>query len=147
MEEFPCLHCGTFFIHRNRNQNYCSTPTCQRARKTAWQRNKMQTDPTYREDQRISNKKWQKSNPNYWKQYRKNNPDKTRRNKDLQRVRNQRNRSAASLPTPPPIQMIAKMDARKCSSNELSGYYWLVPAIAKMDAVKIYLHATSMGYR
>jgi hypothetical protein len=34
---------------------------------------------------------------------------------------------------------IAKMDARKHRKNNLSGQYWLVPAVAKMDAVKIFI--------
>ena len=141
MEEVPCLHCGTFFIRRNKRQNYCSYPACQRARKAARQRHKKQTDPEYRESQRISNKKWQKANPGYWKQYRKDNPEKASRNKALQRIRNRSHRP----PTSTPVKMIAKMDARKPSVAGISGHYWLVPENAKMDVAKIYLHAISEG--
>lgn len=141
MEEVPCLHCGTFFIPRNKSQNYCSYHACQRARRAAWQRHKKRTDTEYRESQRISDKKWRKSNPGYWKQYRKDNPEKASRNKALQRIRNRGNR----VPASPPIKMIAKMDARKSAVNGIAGHYWLVPEIAKMDVAKIYLYAISEG--
>ena len=48
MDEIPCVHCGKFFIPRNRDQNYCTDADCQRARKAAWQRYKMKTDVDYR---------------------------------------------------------------------------------------------------
>jgi len=136
MEEVPCVHCGTFFLRRNKKQNYCSFPGCQKARKAAWQRNKLRSDPEYRESQRISNKKWQRNNPDYWKRYRQNNPDKAARNRTLQRLRNKRRSSFANVNN----QLIAKMDASNCNCDALSGQYWLVPMIAKMDAMKIYIH-------
>ena len=143
MEEVPCLHCGTFFIRRNRKQNYCSFPECQRARKAAWQSNKLQKDPEYRESQRISQKKWQRNNPDYWKNYRRNNPDKTARNRSLQRIRNKRRNSPSSSHLDSENTLIAKMDASNLPSDKLSGHYWLVPEIAKMDAVKNFIHAIS----
>lgn len=143
MEEVPCVHCGTFFLRRNRKQNYCSFPACQKARKAAWQRNKLQSDPEYRESQRISNKKWQQNNPDYWKQYRQKNPDKTALNRSLQRVRNKRRTLFSSSPAESKTKLIAKMDASNLNCDELSGQYWLVPMIAKMDAIKIYIHAIS----
>ena len=94
MEEVPCIHCGTFFIPRNRKQKYYSFPECQKARRAAWQRNKLQKDREYCENQRISNKKWLQNNPGYWKEYRRKNPDKADRNRALQKVRN--NRSPAT---------------------------------------------------
>ena len=143
MEEVPCVHCGTFFLRRNRKQNYCSFPACQRARKAAWQRHKLQSDPEYRESQRISNKQWQQNNPDYWKQYRQKNPDKTALNRSLQRVRNKRRTSSSFSPAESKTQLIAKMDASNLGCDALSGHYWLVPVIAKMDAIKIYIHAIS----
>jgi hypothetical protein len=58
MEQIPCVHCGTFFIPRNRKQNYCTQPACQRGRKAAWQRYKMKTDADYRTQQKLSHQKW-----------------------------------------------------------------------------------------
>ena len=140
MEEVPCVHCGTFFLRRNKKQNYCSFPACQRARKAAWQRNKLRSDPEYRENQRISNKKWQHNNPDYWKRYRQNNPEKTARNRSLQRVRNKRRASPSSSRAESKTLLIAKMDATNLNCDGLSGPYWLLPGIAKMDAMKIYIH-------
>jgi hypothetical protein len=34
---------------------------------------------------------------------------------------------------------IAKMDASKGRKYRLSGEYWMVPTVAKMDPVKVYL--------
>lgn len=147
MEEVPCIHCGTFFIPRNRKQNYCCFPECQKARRAAWQRNKLQTDREYRENQRISNKKWLQNNPGYWKEYRRNNPDKADRNRALQKVRNNRRLSPATHSTTSKPNFIAKMDARKSSAGKLSGQYWLVPLFAKMDAIKIYLHVITGSYK
>ncbi|MBW1751441.1 MAG: hypothetical protein JRJ37_12350, partial [Deltaproteobacteria bacterium] len=103
-------------------------------------RNKLRSDPEYRENQRISNKKWQHNNPDYWKRYRQNNPAKTARNRSLQRVRNKRRASPSSSQAESKTRLIAKMDATNLNCDGLSGPYWLVPVIAKMDAMKIYIH-------
>lgn len=136
MEEIPCLGCGKYFLPRNRDQQYCSTKNCQKERKRIWQREKIAHDPEYRAGQKFSRQKWLEANPGYWKDYRQRNPDKVDRNRMLQRLRN---RKAAS-----PC-LIAKMDASNLATDQLSGHYWLVPEIAKMDAVKIYIHAISCG--
>ncbi len=145
MEKVPCLHCGTFFLPRNKNQNYCTMKECQKARRAAWQRNKLLRDAEYRESQRISQKKWRRNNRDYWKQYRHNNPEKTAQNRILQRIRNKRRTLASSSPAGAKQPLIAKMDARTFNAAGLSGQYWLVPVIAKMDAVKIYIHAITGG--
>ena len=76
MEQIPCVHCGTFFIPRNRKQNYCPQPACQRARKAAWQRYKIKTDADYRTQQKLSHQKWVGNSAGYWKRYRQRHPDK-----------------------------------------------------------------------
>ncbi len=147
MEEFPCLHCRAFFVPRNKMQQYCSQGICQKARRAAWQNNKIQTDPEYRADQNLSNEKWLKKTPEYWSQYRERNPDKVARNKSLQRIRNKLRDTKPQLSSKSEIDLIAKMDASNVSVYGLSGQYWLVPVIAKMDAVKIYIHAVSTSYK
>lgn len=133
MESMPCFHCATVFTPRNRNQYYCSRPECQRARKAAWQRMKMKTDPQYRADQRLSWGKWALNHPGYWKAYRKNNPEKTEKNRLLQTIRNRRR-------TKPATAVIAKMDVRKPHDFKPVGQFWLVPMIAKMDAAKVNIY-------
>jgi len=139
MEQVPCLSCGLFFIPRNKKQNYCSAVKCQRTRKADWQRHKIKTDPDYKRDQRISQKKWLSSNPGYWKNYRLNNREKAERNRALQRLRNKHRLKKVQSDNP----VIAKMDVRKeavKSANMMSsGQFWLVPVIAKMDAAKVFL--------
>lgn len=136
MEPMPCFHCAAVFTPRNRKQYYCSRPRCQRARKTAWQRMKMKTDPEYRADQRLSWKKWALNHPDYWKAYRCKNPEKDERNRILQTIRNRKRAK-------PVKAMIAKMDARKRINFQPVGQFWLVPLIAKMDATKVNIHTIS----
>lgn len=90
MEQIPCIHCYDFFTPspRHKNQCYCMKPECRKAKKAAWKRHKMATDPNFKRDQKLSNQKWSKNNHGYWKEYRKKNPKKAERNLMLQTIRN-----------------------------------------------------------
>lgn len=136
MESVPCPACSTFFIPRNKSQNFCSEQGCQRTRKALWQKQKIASDPDYKEGQRLSQKKWLQNNPDYWKEYRRRNPKKAARNRSLQKIRNMKK---LHLSKPSKSIGIAKMDSRKPRVQNLSGQYWLVPTVAKMDAVKIFI--------
>ena len=140
----PCVSCGTFFTPRNRDQNFCSRKACQSARKAQWERERRRINPEFQQDRKISQKKWLKNNPNYWKDYRQKHPEQARKNRALQKIRNRRRNTAG--PTPKAI-VIAKTDARKASPLLLSGPFWLVPVIAKTDAVKIYFHQIPGAFR
>jgi len=148
MKEVICINCGRSFIQspRHKNQNYCKGQECQRAKKADWQRQKMRTDPEYKATQKLSNRKWRESNPGYWKKYRERNPEKAERNRMLQRLRNKQKASYKA-----DCQgKIAKMDASESlKSNRFKaiGQYWLVPVIAKMDALKVNIVAYSTGYQ
>lgn len=133
MEPMPCFHCAAVFIPRNKKQYYCTQPECQLARKAAWQRMKMKTDPEYRAGQRLSWKKWSLNHPGYWKAYRRQNPEKEERNRILQTIRNRRRTKYAST-------VIAKMDVSKPNKFEPIGQFWIVPLIAKMDARKVNIY-------
>ena len=143
MEQIPCVHCGKFIIPRNRSQNYCAEPSCQRARKAAWQRYKMKTDEDYRTQQKLSNQKWLQNTPDYFKRYRQHNPDKAERNRILQTVRNRRNRQFKKTTDSSHTPLIAKMDARKPCHFNLVGQFYLVPVIAKMDVSKVNIYGLS----
>jgi len=132
MDPVPCPGCDTFFVPRNKLQIFCSTPGCQKIRKALWQKQKLDTDPDYKKDQHLAQQKWLYSNPDYWKNYRRNNPEKAQRNRALQRIRNQKKQSVKTIG-------IAKMDARKSFNQSILGQFWLVPTIAKMDPVKIFI--------
>lgn len=145
MEEIPCAQCGKFFLPRNSKQFTCLDAPCQQARKTAWHRNKMNTDPEYKAGQRLSQRKWQRNNPNYWREYRAKNPKQATRNRDLQRVRNKR-KTKSSCYNMKSSDLIAKMDASNELPCSLSGYFWLIPVVAKMDARKIFIHVVKGDY-
>ena len=145
MDSTPCVSCGGFFTPRNKLQNYCSEPACQKARKAAWHRNKLNMDPVYYEGQRLSRKKWQQANPGYWRSYRKTHPEQAERNRVLQRLRNRRRSGATVVPEKRYSGMIAKMDASKSCKFEPIGAFWLIPVVAKMDAAKVYFQSISTG--
>jgi hypothetical protein len=124
MKEKRCAHCGCRLNlnPRAKDQRYCGRKECQRARKRAWQKNKMATDPDYRANQQECNKAWKARNPDYWRNYRKTHPRYTERNRLLQKARRSRR--------------VAKMDASVADSFVRTGTYWLIPeaGVAKMDA-------------
>jgi len=137
MDDIPCLGCGTFFRPRNRLQSYCSNPICQATRKALWQKDKMKNDLDYRANQKLSQKKWLKKNPSYWKDYRNKNPLRVERNRLLQKIRNRGLSKDSDLAE---VRIIAKMDARKPFNLGVKQGFWLIPAVAKMDAAKFYFH-------
>ena len=138
MERIPCSHCGDLFepSPRHKNQIFCMKPECRRARKTAWQSHKMKTDPEYRFNQKVSQRQWAENHPGYWREYRRKNPQKAERNRILQSLRNRRNRKATN-PDRADSFLIAKMDASKPEASRILGRFWMVPVIAKMDALKV----------
>ena len=140
MEPILCTYCGDFFdpSPRHKNQTACKKPTCQRARKAAWQRYKMKTDPVYRANQKSSQQKWLAVTPDYWKAYRKRNPEKAERNRIFQAIRNRKARNPSS-DAKMDMSVIAKMDSSKSDNFKVLGQFWLVPVIAKMDALKVHI--------
>jgi hypothetical protein len=86
----------------------------------------MAKDESYRLNHKTSQQEWIRSNPGYWKNYRKKNPDKAKRNRELQIIRNRRMRNPS---------LIAKMDASGARRFQPEGKFYLVPMIAKMDAI------------
>ncbi len=138
MDPIPCSCCCIFFVPRNGLQGFCSKPECQKARKALWQKQKLATDPEYKKGQDLANQKWLAQNPDYYKNYLQKNPEKADRNRALQRIRNHKKQPVKAI-------CIAKMDVRKSCNQSLLGQFWLVPTIAKMDPIKIFI-ATAPGY-
>jgi len=122
-----CAHCRRMFYPdpRVRDQRYCSTAVCQRARKSLWQRRKMAADADYRANQRDCQKSWQERHPGYWRQYRGRRSDYHRANRLLQKHRDQKRR----------FRRLAKMDALRRFSLFKAGTYYLVESLAKMDVL------------
>ena len=122
-------------------------PECRRAKKAAWKRTKMKTDPQFSRTQHLSNQKWVNSNPSYWTDYRKRKPEKAERNRILQRVRNQRRRANKQQLDSADPPLIAKVDSSKPNKFGLIGQFWLVPVIAKVDALKVNIVELSTPYQ
>ena len=124
-----CAHCGCRYTPnpRIKNQSYCGKPGCQSARKAKWQGEKMESDPDYRMNQDECRESWLERRPDYWGQYRRNHPEYTQRNRDLQKNRDLKRRAVR----------LAKMDASKKEYVLKPGSYYVFPAdpdLAKMDA-------------
>ena len=138
MEQIPCTYCGDFFdpSPRHKNQTACKKLKCQQTEKAAWQKVKMKTDPLYNANQKSSQQKWLKTTPGYWKAYRRRKPEKAERNRILQTIRNRKAR-ASSSDAKMDAPVIAKMDPSKFDNFKVLGQFWLIPVIAKMDALKV----------
>ena len=123
-----CVHCGRHFEPnpRVKNQRYCNEKECQRARKRKWQQERLLSDPDYKANQRDCQKEWHNRHPGYYKQYRERHPKNCERNRLMQCYRNSRRR---------PRQKIAKMDAFHPAPVLHPALYYVLPVIAKMDAL------------
>lgn len=91
-----CPHCQGWFtpsVYRPQ-QKVCSRPDCQRQRRREYHRCKRATDADYRETTRNSQKKWRDTHPDYLRQYRARHPEAVARNRERQRVRDQKPRLA-----------------------------------------------------
>jgi hypothetical protein len=148
MEDIQCWHCGRFFSRspRHRAQYYCQKPECQKARKAAWKRKKLRDDPEYRLNQQASNKAWFEAHPGYWKGYRKRNPEKADRNRILQHIRNRRRAKKKKAEAGRGDPLIAKVDASSSRKIKVTGQFWMVPVIAKVDALKVYISEIPSPY-
>ena len=148
MEPVLCVNCYDFFppSPRHKNQSYCMKPECRRAKKAAWKRTKMRIDAKFRQDQRLSNQKWAQNNRDYWTRYRQRNPDKAIRNRILQRIRNKRWAASRSKYTGQDPGPIAKVDASTSQIFNMIGQFWLVPIIAKVDALKVHIVEIPVPY-
>lgn len=130
-----CAACGTVFtaLPHIPNQRYCSAAACQRARRRAWQRERLHTDSDYRDNQARARAGWLSRHPDYWRQYRATHPAYTERNRVMQRARN----------TGGTCQPVAKMDALQPVRPLASGFYILRDAveagIAKMNAWTVHI--------
>jgi hypothetical protein len=125
-EARQCMACGQQFEPRAQSphQKYCSKPECQRARRAQWQKQKVRTDPDYRENQRRAQMRWGESHPDYWRGYRAHHQAYQERNRELQKIRNREPR------------YIAKMDASGRETRICTGFYVLAHAL-RDDVAKI----------
>jgi len=125
-----CACCGQPFQPRPQvqDQTYCSSPACQRERRQAWQRKKLQDDRFYRENQQDAQRAWRERNPQYSRNYRATNPQYADRNRAQQR----------SKTNGAPELDLAKMDMSIWPNGIPAGIYRIRPVpsseLANMDA-------------
>lgn len=89
-----CPHCQRIFLPSvyRAQQVVCSQPECQRRRRAEYHRQKLATDPEYRQIVRDSQKQWWDEHPGYQKQRRQQNPQLVESNRQQQRQRDQKRR-------------------------------------------------------
>lgn len=120
-----CKACGCQFTPwpQSKNQQYCSTPACQRERRRRKQAEKRAGSSAVRTSDAQYFRDWSAKNPDYWKNYRTANPEYAARNRNKQQQRNQ-----ARIAKDTPSQLIALP----------AGIYRLIPVtqgiIANEDA-------------
>jgi len=144
-KRIKCHHCGRLVRVNSRikfGQHYCGSAACQRARRNLWEREKLRTDPEYREKRKLAKEKWRKSKPlhEYQRDYRSKHPGYVERNREDQRKRiKKRNESVTN-------QQIVKTDASNSVSLVSSGFYALYRCanasgknIVKTDAIIVQL--------
>ena len=116
------------------HQNYCSKKQCQRKRRRIWQKNKLETDSDYRENQADAHALWKAKNPDYWKNYRSTHPQYVERNRRKQRLRRTRSKTTLIPALQPDV---AKMDVAPVQQPVVSGRYRLISLdnenVGKMD--------------
>ena len=135
-----CIHCGKEFSPspRVKNQRYCGDRKCQTARRASWYREKMTTDPAYRDNQKRCQKEWMSSHPSYWRNYRAKHHEYVERNRLLQLRRNAKRRKDRVS------RLIAKIDALNTGIYSRKGeLFKLIPQdgrlIAKIDSLVVRL--------
>ncbi|QGZ55095.1 hypothetical protein [Paraburkholderia acidiphila] len=132
-EARTCVICGQIFVPRAQcpNQKCCSRRSCQRTRKAQWQRQKIKSDPDYRENKQRAQTRWRESHPDYWRTYREDHQAYVSKNRELQRIRN-------SQPG-----KVAKMDVSAFGEHLRSGLYVLAHTtrddVAKIGAWIVHL--------
>jgi hypothetical protein len=138
VETLRCKSCDRDFFPcpKVKNQQYCSDPACQKARKRLWQREKLADDEDYRLNQKAAQKAWRDEHPGYWKDYRNKHPDYVTKNRENQRKLRARKRDQTLA--------VAKMDALPIQPPIIPGTYQLVflsgldaHPVAKMDALTV----------
>ena len=77
MQRLRCAHCNDLFtpVPQVPKQTYCSKPKCQKERRKQWQKNRLQSDPDYRDNQSRAQRTWTEKNTDYWRKLRQTETD------------------------------------------------------------------------
>jgi hypothetical protein len=96
MNDRRCRYCQQLFQPSpyGPQQAVCSQASCQRQRRRDYHRQKIASDPVYRQVCLESPRKWRDAHPGYWKQYRQTHSQQVERNRQRQWRRDQKRRLA-----------------------------------------------------
>jgi hypothetical protein len=140
MGERRCRYCQKVFQPSKfqPRQTVCGESGCQQKRRTDYHKEKIASDPEYREGCRDSPRKWCARNPEYWKQYRQKNPAVAERNRQQQMLRD-RKRKLCNLAnnTPAPdvkysaakVWLIGSGAAYLANNNSAPAQVWVIEAL------------------
>ncbi len=140
MGERRCRYCQKVFQPSKFQpcQAVCGEAECQRKRRTDYHRNKMASDPEYRQGCLDSPRKWRSRNPDYWKQYRQKHPAVVEQNRQQQKRRDQKRRlcilanntSALDLKySAAQVWLIGSNAAHLANNNSAPAQVWVIEAL------------------
>jgi hypothetical protein len=89
-----CPYCQCSFlpsVYRSQ-QVVCSKAECQRQRRSDYHRQKLRSDPEYRQVACDSQRKWRQAHPDYLRQYLAQHAEAVERNRQQQQLRDQKRR-------------------------------------------------------
>jgi hypothetical protein len=144
-----CVHCQTLFTpaFRHPHQTCCGGKKCVLAGRAKLQKKKMEKDPDYRENQKLSNQKWLEKNPDYFKKYRNKNPDSTTKNRMMQQIRNLKRTKIKSPAVKVNLdELVAKMHLVNRAQPEQQISLWLLSTTAEIRPIKVILASKSVRY-
>ncbi|MFA5433267.1 MAG: hypothetical protein WC319_10450 [Candidatus Paceibacterota bacterium] len=132
---FICQHCQRRVKKNPRlkgKQHYCGRTACQQARKDKWERDRLGSDPAYRDKRSGAKKNWYRGYPGdrYQHQYRQEHGDYTKSNRCNQQKRDKK------ITGKPSVAKIVKTDALSSKNLVPRGLYVLLP-YEKTDGKKI----------
>lgn len=141
MDERRCRYCQKLFQPSKYQpcQMVCGDPACQRKRRTDYHRQKIATDPEYREVCRDSPRKWRARHPDYWKRYRSDHPAVAERNRQQQQARDRRRRlrhlanntSAVDLKhSAAQVWLVGAGAAHLANNNSVPAQVWVIETLA-----------------
>ena len=120
-----CLYCQQLFtpsLYRPR-QLVCGRQECQRQRRRDYHRRKLADDPLYRKVALESQKKWRDAHPDYVRRYRAQHPEAVARNRERQKVRDQK----------PRLAFLAKNNLALDLKRSLAKVWLVGPGVANLD--------------
>jgi hypothetical protein len=140
MGERRCRYCQKVFEPSKfqPRQAVCGESGCQQKRRTDYHKEKIASDPEYREGCRDSPRKWRDRNPEYWKHYRQKNPAAAERNRQQQMLRDRKrklcnlanNTSAQDLKySAARVWLIGSGATDLANNNSAPAQVWVVEAL------------------